>query len=84
MDVRYHSLPYAPNGTFNFRRTPVPTPRLFSANDQFYVASSGDLKGKTGNFYVNRRVTKPPRPARNDEMCSELWGVLEKLSGLSY
>lgn len=55
-----------------------------SANDEFFVATSDELKDSTGKFYVSRRVQAPPPPAQDEEACGRLWKVLEDLSGFSY
>lgn len=57
---------------------------FISANDQFYLATSDDVSGTTGEYYVSRRVYTPPPPAEDEEACRRLWGVLEDISGFTY
>ncbi|CAM9775585.1 unnamed protein product [Scytosiphon promiscuus] len=55
-----------------------------SANDEFHLATSEDVKDGSGKFYVDRRVATPPPPAQDVEACGRLWKVFQDLSGLSY
>ncbi|CAN0222547.1 unnamed protein product [Ascophyllum nodosum] len=58
--------------------------RVENANDEFHAATSDDVKTITGKIFINRRPSTPPPPARSDEACARLWGVMEKLSGFQY
>lgn len=55
-----------------------------SANDEFHLATSEDVKDTTGKYFINRRTSTPPPPAQDKAACARLWGILEGLSGFKY
>ncbi|CAM9948919.1 unnamed protein product [Discosporangium mesarthrocarpum] len=57
---------------------------LERANNQFYLATSTQVAGSTGGYYVGGRQYNPPPPARDAEACRKLWGILEEMSGVEY
>ena len=52
------------------------------ARTSIHVASAPDLENTTGEYFVNRRVSKPSAAARDDEAARRLWEVSEQLVGL--
>ena len=52
------------------------------ARTSIHVASSPDLEDVTGEYFANRRVSKPSKAAQDDEAARRLWDVSEQLVGL--
>jgi NAD(P)-dependent dehydrogenase (short-subunit alcohol dehydrogenase family) len=52
------------------------------ARTSIHVASAPDLENTTGEYFVNRRVSKPSAAACDDEAARRLWEVSEQLVGL--
>jgi len=48
-----------------------------------YLASSPDVAGQTGGYYVKRQRREPSAAARDDTVARELWELSEKLTGLA-
>jgi len=48
-----------------------------------YLASSSDVAGQTGGYYVKRQRREPSAAARDDAAARELWELSEKLTGLA-
>jgi retinol dehydrogenase 12 len=48
-----------------------------------YLASSPDVAGQTGGYYVKRRRREPSPAARDDAAARTLWEISEKLTGLT-
>ncbi|MGY6502169.1 MAG: SDR family oxidoreductase [Acidimicrobiales bacterium] len=44
-----------------------------------HLASSAEVDGATGGYYVNRTLTEPSAHARNDEAAAWLWLISERL-----
>lgn len=53
------------------------------ARTSVYLASSPEAEGKTGGYYVKRRLQQPSAAARDDEAARRLWDVSEQLLGLA-
>jgi NAD(P)-dependent dehydrogenase (short-subunit alcohol dehydrogenase family) len=53
------------------------------ARTAVYLASSPDLEGRTGGYYVKRRLRQPSRTARDDDLARRLWDLSEQLTGLT-
>ncbi len=47
-----------------------------------YLAGSPYVAGQTGGYYVNERLRKPSRAARDEELARELWDLSARLTGL--
>src|SRR5215475_5571344 len=47
-----------------------------------YLASSPDVAGETGGYYVKRQRREPSAAARDDATALRLWEISEKLTGL--
>jgi NAD(P)-dependent dehydrogenase (short-subunit alcohol dehydrogenase family) len=48
-----------------------------------YLASSPDVAGQTGGYYVKRQRREPSAAARDDAAARQLWELSEKLTGLA-
>ena len=48
-----------------------------------YLASSPDVAGQTGGYYVKRQQREPSAAARDDAAAAKLWEISEKLTGLA-
>ena len=48
-----------------------------------YLASSPDVAGQTGGYYIKRQRREPSAAARDDAAARELWELSEKLTGLA-
>jgi retinol dehydrogenase 12 len=48
-----------------------------------YLASSPDVAGQTGGYYVKRQRREPSASARDDAAAGKLWEISEKLTGLA-
>jgi hypothetical protein len=48
-----------------------------------YLASSPDVAGQTGGYYVKRQRREPSAAARDDTAARELWELSEKMTGLA-
>ncbi|HYL51056.1 MAG TPA: SDR family oxidoreductase [Acidimicrobiia bacterium] len=67
----------------------MPLTRPFSISVQqgavtpVYVASSPDVEGITGQYFVKCRVAGPSRAALDDDAAARLWEISAKLTGAS-
>jgi len=48
-----------------------------------YLASSPDVAGETGGYYVKRQRREPSAAARDDATARRLWDISEKMTGLT-
>ncbi|HET9898034.1 MAG TPA: SDR family oxidoreductase [Streptosporangiaceae bacterium] len=48
-----------------------------------YLASSPDVTGRSGGYYVSERLRQPSRAARDEDLARRLWDLSAKLTGLS-
>jgi len=48
-----------------------------------YLASSPDVAGQTGGYYVKRQRREPSAAARDDAAAGKLWEISEELTGLA-
>jgi len=48
-----------------------------------YLASSPDVAGQTGGYYVRRQRREPSAAARDNTAARELWELSEKMTGLA-
>jgi retinol dehydrogenase 12 len=48
-----------------------------------YLASSPDVAGETGGYYVKRQRREPSAAARDDAAARRLWHISEKMTGLT-
>jgi retinol dehydrogenase-12 len=48
-----------------------------------YLASSPEVAGQTGGYYVKRQRREPSAAARDDTLARELWELSEKMTGLA-
>lgn len=53
------------------------------ADTAVWLATSPEVEGASGGYYVKRRLTEPSRAAHSSETAARLWGVSERLTGLS-
>jgi NAD(P)-dependent dehydrogenase (short-subunit alcohol dehydrogenase family) len=52
------------------------------ADTVVYLASSPDVAGATGGYYVNRKLRTPSRAARDQVTARRLWEISAELTGL--
>lgn len=52
------------------------------ARTTVHLASSPDVEGRTGEYWVRRRPRRPSRAALDDEAAARLWDVSARLVGL--
>ena len=52
------------------------------AQTQIFLASSPEVEGVTGAYFIRKQQRTPPRLARNPDVRRRLWEVSEKLTGL--
>jgi retinol dehydrogenase-12 len=57
------------------------TPKT-GAKTPIYLASSPDVEGVTGEYFVRSKIAKPSAAATDDEAARRLWEVSEELVGL--
>jgi NAD(P)-dependent dehydrogenase (short-subunit alcohol dehydrogenase family) len=48
-----------------------------------YLASSPDVAGETGGYYVKRQRREPSAAARDDAAARKLWEISEQMTGLT-
>ncbi len=48
-----------------------------------YLASSPDVAGQTGGYYVKRQRQQPSAAARDDAAARKLWEISERMTGLA-
>jgi retinol dehydrogenase 12 len=48
-----------------------------------YLASSPDVAGETGGYYVKRQRREPSAAARDDATARKLWEISEEMTGLA-
>ena len=48
-----------------------------------YLASSPDVAGETGGYYVKRQRREPSAAARDEAAARKLWDISEKMTGLT-
>jgi retinol dehydrogenase 12 len=61
----------------NFALTPEQ-----GAQTIIYLASSPDVEGQSGGYYVKSRLAKPTREAQSDADAKRLWDVSAKIAGV--
>lgn len=54
------------------------------ARTSVYLASSPEVAGVTGEYFVNQRVATPSKRARDDEQARRLWQLSERLCGVHW
>jgi retinol dehydrogenase 12 len=52
------------------------------ANTVVYLASSPDVEGATGGYYIKRRLRMPSAAARDSATAQRLWEISAELTGL--
>ena len=63
----------------NFALTPEQ-----GAQTIIYLASSPDVEGKSGGYYVKSRLAKPTREAQNGADAKRLWDISAKIAGVGF
>jgi hypothetical protein len=48
-----------------------------------YLASSPDVAGQSGGYYVKRQRREPSAAARDDAAARELWEISQEMTGLA-
>lgn len=54
------------------------------ARTSIYLASSPDVEGVTGEFFVRCKIATPSRQARDDDSARRLWQLSEQLCGVTW
>lgn len=52
------------------------------AETPVYLASSSEVDGITGEYFKNRKITKPSSGARDDQSAEKLWELSSKYTGI--
>jgi retinol dehydrogenase 12 len=52
------------------------------ARTAVYLASATEVAARTGGYYVNSKLRRPSRTARDDHLAAELWDISSRLTGL--
>jgi hypothetical protein len=50
------------------------------ADTSIWLATDPAVQGKTGGYYVKRKLVVPTRAAQSDEGAKRLWDISEKLA----
>jgi len=53
------------------------------ADTLVWLASSSEVEGASGGFYVKRKLTEPSPEVRDAETARRLWEISERLTGLA-
>jgi len=53
------------------------------ADTLVWLASAPEVQGKTGGYWVKRKLTQPFAAARDDAAAARLWAESEKIAGLA-
>jgi NAD(P)-dependent dehydrogenase (short-subunit alcohol dehydrogenase family) len=53
------------------------------ADTAIYLATSPEVEGESGGYYVKRRLKEPSRAARDPDTADRLWDVSRRLTGLA-
>lgn len=53
------------------------------ARTQIFLASSPEVEGVTGGYFIRQKQRTPPRQARDPEVRRKLWEISEQLTGLA-
>ncbi len=53
------------------------------ARTSVFLASSPDVEGVTGKYFVKSQARAPSRQAQDDEVAARLWAASERLAGLA-
>jgi NAD(P)-dependent dehydrogenase (short-subunit alcohol dehydrogenase family) len=51
------------------------------ADTQIWLATDPSVEGKSGGYYIKRKLATPTSAARSDEGAKRLWEISEKLAG---
>ncbi|MGA9796023.1 MAG: SDR family oxidoreductase [Rhizomicrobium sp.] len=68
-------------GLIKFAKNFALTPEQ-GAQTIIYLASSPDVEGKSGGYYVKSRLATPSREAQKDADAKRLWDISAKISGV--
>src|SRR5450755_2409176 len=72
-----------PQAITSRRSSPLMASPERGADTIVYLASSPDVAGQTGGYYVKRQRREPSAAARDDTAARELWELSEKMTGLA-
>jgi retinol dehydrogenase 12 len=80
---------FGASGSLVFRvGTKIAKPFLLTpeegARTSIYLASSPDVEGVTGEYFIKCRIASPSSKARDDASARRLWALSEKLTGVAY
>src|SRR5450755_2313778 len=71
-------LSFAVRAAKNFALTPEQ-----GASTIIYLASSPEVEGKTGGYYVKSAPATPTKEAQNDDDAKRLWEISARLAGIT-
>ena len=54
---------------------------LQDANDEYYLATSQEVDGLSGQYFVSSQKLRLAQPAQDSGQRKRLWDILEKQSG---
>lgn len=54
------------------------------ADTAYYLAVSDEVRGRSGGYYVNRRIRSPSARARDPELARRLWELSESMTGIGW
>jgi NAD(P)-dependent dehydrogenase (short-subunit alcohol dehydrogenase family) len=69
------------SGLIGFAKNFALTPEQ-GAQTIIYLASSPDVEGKNGGYYVKSKLATPTREAQNDADAKRLWDISAKIAGI--
>lgn len=52
------------------------------AKTPIYLASSAEVEGMTGNYFVNKKIKKTSKRSQDIELQQEFWNISEQLTGI--
>ena len=76
------------NADFPFRTVmsivrPFLTASEKGSDTAVYLATSAEVEGKSGGYYIRRRKVSPSRVATDDRLTAQLWEISKNLAGLA-
>lgn len=84
----YVSSNFGSGGNLIFRIVMAVSRPFLSSTDKgsrtaIHLATSPEVENISGEYFENQKVSKPAKGSFNDTQCRELWGISERMTGLS-